>query len=327
MDQFLVREMQASMADIDSSFLKNINQSSASRIASIIRMIHACLGPNIFQKGLQNYVKRNAYSTVTSRDFFSSLQSEVNKAGVILPRTVQEIFQPWIGSTDYPIIQVNRDYAKQLISLESNDAIGLQIPITISTASEPNFNKTSPEFWLKSTQEILAQISSDDWILVNNKATGYYRVNYDTKNWQLLIEQLQSPKFTQIHPLNRAQLLDDAYYFTKIGRLSYNELFELLSYLKREDDFIVWSTARKVLRDFERSLRCSSIHGNFEGFILSLVGDKYAKYSINERSEVGHIYRLNRLNIADLACISKHPQCVDEVDAIIEPFVSFAVTF
>lgn len=34
-------------------------------------------------------------------------------------------------------------------------------------------------------------ISPKDWILFNINETGYYRVNYDSKNWNMLIEYLK----------------------------------------------------------------------------------------------------------------------------------------
>ena len=39
---------------------------------------------------------------------------------------------------------------------------------------------------------------------------GYYRVNYDRKNWDLIIEQLNSDP-ESIHVLNRAQIINDAF--------------------------------------------------------------------------------------------------------------------
>jgi len=32
--------------------------------------------------------------------------------------------------------------------------------------------------------------TGNEWVLVNLNITGYYRVNYDTKNWERLLNQL-----------------------------------------------------------------------------------------------------------------------------------------
>jgi len=37
-------------------------------------------------------------------------------------------------------------------------------------------------------------IPSNDWVLFNINETGFYRVNYDSKNWKMLIEYLTDPE-------------------------------------------------------------------------------------------------------------------------------------
>ncbi|EFN61224.1 Aminopeptidase N, partial [Camponotus floridanus] len=70
--------------------------------------------------------------------------------------------------------------------------------------------------------------------------TGYYRVNYEFKNWQNIARYLKSTKYTNIHVLNRAQIIDDAYYFVKEGTLNFSIFLELTEYLSRETDYIAW---------------------------------------------------------------------------------------
>lgn len=86
---------------------------------------------------------------------------------------------------------------------------------------------------------------------------GFYRVNYDLKNWNLLIAELQShPKM--IHVLNRAQLIDDSFNLARAGELSYSVPFSLISYLEKEDDYIPWySVISSMTYLVERSRSCS----------------------------------------------------------------------
>lgn len=66
---------------------------------------------------------------------------------------------------------------------------------------------------------------------------GYYRVNYDEKNWDRIIDYLNSDDYGNINRLNRAQLIDDAFNLARSGRLDYSIPFELAKYLKRETDY------------------------------------------------------------------------------------------
>lgn len=88
----------------------------------------------------------------------------------------------------------------------------------------------------------------DEWVIVNIQETGYYRVNYDPNNWRMLIDYLQdSNKFTNIHTLNRAQLLDDALNLARTGRLNYEMAMNLTKYLTYEKEYVPWQTAFNAL--------------------------------------------------------------------------------
>lgn len=59
---------------------------------------------------------------------------------------------------------------------------------TISLAEELNTN--------------IPTLSSNDWILGNIHQYGYYRVNYDNRNWEALIRQLQKDHQVTLNSLS-----------------------------------------------------------------------------------------------------------------------------
>lgn len=73
---------------------------------------------------------------------------------------------------------------------------------------------------------------------------GYYRVNYDQRNWNLLTRYLQNPqKFKNIAPANRAQLIDDALNLARGGKLNYNVALNITKYLVHETEYVPWKSA------------------------------------------------------------------------------------
>lgn len=70
---------------------------------------------------------------------------------------------------------------------------------------------------------------------------------YDEVNYQLLIDYLKSEEYSNIHPLNRAQLLDDSLNLARAGLLNYSTALDLTTYLAKETDFIPWISYFRVL--------------------------------------------------------------------------------
>jgi len=70
-------------------------------------------------------------------------------------------------------------------------------------------------------------------------------VNYEVDNWKALVKQLNDTP-TDIHVLNRAQLIDDAFNLAKSGQLDYSVALHLSKYLKNENNTTPWYSAKNV---------------------------------------------------------------------------------
>ncbi|EFN66070.1 Aminopeptidase N, partial [Camponotus floridanus] len=83
-------------------------------------------------------------------------------------------------------------------------------------------------------------LEKDQWIILNLQQTGYYRVNYDTENWRKIALYLNSEEYRNIHVLNRAQIIDDAFHFVIEQKLEFSVFWELAIYLQKEKDCMTW---------------------------------------------------------------------------------------
>jgi len=92
---------------------------------------------------------------------------------------------------------------------------------------------------------------------------GYYRVNYDTENWNLIIKELHE-NHTNIPPLNRAQLLDDALNLARAGKLPYSVALYLTMYLEHDKDYIPWAAALNALSFLDRRLTNNEGYDSFQ---------------------------------------------------------------
>ncbi|CAF5154808.1 unnamed protein product, partial [Rotaria magnacalcarata] len=76
--------------------------------ATLIRMMSMFLGAQVFQKGIQNYLKALSYSSATQEDLWRYLSHAAdNKIDV------EQIMNGWTKQAGYPIVEINREYATQ----------------------------------------------------------------------------------------------------------------------------------------------------------------------------------------------------------------------
>jgi aminopeptidase N len=94
-----------------------------------------------------------------------------------------------------------------------------------------------------------------DWIIGNIKHSGFYRVNYDSENWNLLINQLNDINgFQMIDVISRAQLLDDSFNLGKSEIIDQTIFLKLASYLKFETDSLAFQAANDGFNFIENML-------------------------------------------------------------------------
>lgn len=88
----------------------------------------------------------------------------------------------------------------------------------------------------------LNNANENDWIIGNIQHSGFYRVNYDLDNWNKLAKQLLDNN-QLIHPINRAQLIDDAFNLGRAELLSQTVFLNIIKYLQNETDGLPFEAA------------------------------------------------------------------------------------
>ena len=130
-----------------------------------------------------------------------------------------------------------------------------------------DFSKTVADFWLANQTVILEGTPTDGWLILNKQQFGYYRINYDLENWERIIQFLKSDKFESIHYLNRAQLLNDAFFLAYIEELPVDIPYRMAEYLVREKDYIPFYAFYTSLSTYSRMYFGASTNAENEYFL------------------------------------------------------------
>lgn len=290
--------------------------------ASIIRMMDNFLTTNTFRQGLTVYLRDLAYKAATQDDLWQYLTQQGHQDGTLsLDMDVKTIMDTWTLQMGFPLVTINRNYQDRTATVsQSRFLVGEKkttqkelrwwVPLTFT---DPNtgFNNTYNKEWLRpdgKSRTLEAMPAEDTPVIFNVQQTGYYRVNYDKKNWALIAEQLNRDH-TKIHVINRAQILDDALNLAKSGFLDYGTALSLTSYLSKETEYIPWSAALSGLSYINKMLKRTSAYGDFKRYMLALVNPLFTKLGFVPSSRDSHLDTKLRSKAIAWACSMGSQEC------------------
>ncbi|XP_044585795.1 thyrotropin-releasing hormone-degrading ectoenzyme-like [Cotesia glomerata] len=295
----------------------------------IIRMIKNVLGEENFRKGIRNYLNNNKFGVVTSDNFFNELTKVSGNMNV----TLEKALNNWQSTPWYPMITINRNYTSNKATITQSRLLRHSnltstdqywIPLNFATQDDMDFNDTAITHWLD-PDSISLEISapeSDKWLISNKQQFGYYWVNYDEKNWQLIANYLNSENYYKIHYLNRAQLIDDAFTLADMGYVSYSIVFELMEYFRYETDSLPWATLFNNLHQLhESSLPHSSYYESYKKMISTLLKNMEKKVFVDKTTDENMLEMVLKKSIIEWSCLFGSNLCKNYTLSIISKWL------
>uniref|UniRef100_A0A3Q3EQT3 Aminopeptidase n=1 Tax=Labrus bergylta TaxID=56723 RepID=A0A3Q3EQT3_9LABR len=83
-----------------------------SKGAAVLRMLSEFITEDVFSKGLHTYLEEFKYQNTVYTDLWKHLQMAVDKAGVPLPYSVEEIMNRWILQMGFPVVTIDSKTGK-----------------------------------------------------------------------------------------------------------------------------------------------------------------------------------------------------------------------
>ncbi|XP_011701751.1 PREDICTED: aminopeptidase N-like isoform X2 [Wasmannia auropunctata] len=289
------------------------------KVTALLRMLHRAITDEIFQKGVITYLATHQFSSAIPDDLWNAIQSALDKSDV--PHEgyrIKEVMNSWMDQNGYPVVKVVRNYTTGKVTISqtcswdyvSDDNNKWWIPVTFATQSNPDFSNTVPSFWLRPDQNISFTIDPNDWIILNLQQTGYYRVKYDSMNWYNIIQYLNSDDYTNIHVLNRAQIIDDAFFLFWKHQMDGSDFIDLISYLSRETDYVAWYPMFRVLKRIKGYLLLPSGKNN-KLRIIDLFDKLLQNMGYDENLYDNNITTEMKQEAMKWACTLGHKGCIE----------------
>ncbi|KXJ84068.1 hypothetical protein RP20_CCG020962 [Aedes albopictus] len=302
---------------------------------SVLNMFRAVFGDQTWRKGLNTYLLNRQLDVATDQHLYEALQSALSgERSIPETMTVKEIMESWTNAAGYPVLNVCRNYRTNEVTISqerffSDKKVPTEhvwyIPYNYATQGDREFYLNHFNWLTKKADRIYVDVKPEQWLIFNRQQFGYYRVNYDLHNWELLTWALiHYPE--SIHNYNRAQLIDDAFSLARAGVLDFNVPLRLLVSLINDEDYLPWVAGDKVLRHIQGKVRGTDLQERFEYFVHTLIGNIYVKLnvdSVDAEETLKHKY-LKQL-ISTWACQIGYVDCLEKTHSALQAAVSGSV--
>ena len=237
---------------------------SYSKGASILRMLHEYLGAEDFQKGLQYYLNKHAYSNTQTSDLWESLEK-------ISKKPVGKVMKNWTSKDGHPVISVkiknqkskleltqSRFFSSPISKKQSKDRTIWNIPLKTQNS------KLKTQNLLVDKKVVSINKPKDgEWIKLNMGETSLVRVDYPHEYLKSLIPAVVNK---QLPAADRLGLIRDVFDLAQSGQTPTSLALELALNYQKEEDYTVWAEIIGHLNQLNSLLAYEDFYENFQDF-------------------------------------------------------------
>ncbi len=295
--------------------------------ASVVRMLHAVLGPADFMRGLQLYMNRHQYGNTETFDLWNAWETVSGKP-------IGQMMASWTEQMGYPIVRVDgvdlSDASKAVLTVSQSwflvegslskeeEAKLWTVPLLYGTAASvaaASNGGVQPALQLLTAKTDKVEIplsGPGDWVKLNLGQHAPLRVLYPP---ELLGRLATGIRDKSLPATDRAGLLLDCFNLTKKGEIPATQLLMLIKAYENEDNSTVWEALAQVLVALDKVLlQAPEIRAKFHQFASSLVKPAAQKVGWSPRADDGHLGKLLRATLISLLSLF----CWSEPDVLSE---------
>ena len=249
--------------------------------AAVVRMLEQYLGADAFRSGIRLYLRQHEYANTETTDLWDALEEATGEP-------VRRIMDSWIFQGGYPLITVDLlddggtlrlsqhrfGYAGDLGEGDTeplpadDDATRWSVPLIFTQKSTQDGVVTFEKVLLEGDSIDIELVEPVEWLLVNTEGTGFYRVRYAPD----LLGALVAHAATDLSPIERYGLVDDAWASVLAGETTAIDFLHLAGSFAAETDLSVWQRLVGCLHALDRLVDDPEDRLAFQERVRALVG-------------------------------------------------------
>uniref|UniRef100_A0A8C3AVF5 Leucyl/cystinyl aminopeptidase n=1 Tax=Cyclopterus lumpus TaxID=8103 RepID=A0A8C3AVF5_CYCLU len=295
--------------------------------ASILLMLNASLpGDQQFRKGIIQYLKQFSGLNTDTNDLWNSLTQVFSAQHP----NVSEMMSSWTSQKGFPLVTVSRKGGQVTLTQEhflltSDNATQTSslwnIPVTYVTDNCSLAPECRQMFNLK-TKSGKTQ-KSVKWLKLNYRNTGFYIVDYGDEGWAALISAL-SNNVSVLTQEDRASLIHNIFALSRLGRVSFHQVLNLLKYMSNETQTSPVTEALlqlNVLYQLLDQRQEHSLVARMKSYIKHQFASLMDKQTWKEEEEESVSKQELRSALLKMACSLNEEKCIKQARAQFKQYV------
>lgn len=302
--------------------------------ASVLLMLRASLQEEQqFRKGIIQYLKQFSQLNTDTSDLWNSLtQVDVSTQH----QNVSEMMNSWTSQKGFPLVTVSikgdQVEIKQehflLTSDSSSHTSSLwNIPVTYVNDTCSLAPECRQVFTLRSKSDTLKLPGKVKWLKLNYKNTGFYIVHYEEEGWTALTNALSQNVSALTHE-DRASLIHNIFALSRLGRVSFHQVLNLLKYMSNETEMTPVTEALLQLNNIYRLLdkrHESGLVARMKAYILRNFGSLMDKQTWGKVDTVSK--QELRSALLEMACSLMQEKCIQQAKTLFKQYLESNGTF
>ncbi len=240
--------------------------------ASVLRMLEQHLGPAVFRAGVQDYLRTHAYGNADTTDLWVSL-------GKAAHQPVPALMDGWIFQPGFPLVTAVAATSGLILTQQRFSYLPhppaaeqhWQVPVQIRIVSEGQTEHR--RLLLTDAQTTVPLPANVQQVIVNEGGHGFYRVRYDSA----LLQRLLDAGLDRLAPVERFNVVGDAWATTVAGHTPLNEYVNLTAHFRHERDKNVWavlldsfSFLNRIVKDRDRPVLEAFVRSRLSPLVTEL---------------------------------------------------------
>ena len=238
--------------------------------AAVLRMLERYVGADEFRLGISRYIADHAYDNTETSDLWDAVEKSTGEPA-------RSIMDSWIFQGGFPLVSVaagpdgtsvvlGQRRFRYLPPGGEDDGGGPSWRIPVHLRASVGGEVVHSRLLLDADGATVVLGGEADWVVVNERGWGFYRVRYDEALRRRLVAHLD-----QLDATERLCLVSDTWAAVLAAEAGVDEFLELAERLGGDDDPSVWEATIDALVALDRVLPAAD-RPALQGFVRRLAG-------------------------------------------------------